>query len=88
MKKTITMKRIVLVCLLISNALNVYYQKKPVSPYLRIRVMDLDKEVGRQVVVDWEDGQYLGHPTTVLLDDDKTILVVYPKGHGQGEIVY
>jgi Neuraminidase (sialidase) len=38
------------------------------------------------VVVDREAGQYLGHPTTVLLEDGKTILVVYPKGHGKGAI--
>ena len=35
-----------------------------------------------------EAGQYLGHPTTVLLEDGKTILCVYPKGHGRGAIVY
>jgi len=40
------------------------------------------------VVVDREEGQYLGHPTTVLLEDGKTILTIYPKGHGRGEIVY
>ena len=56
-------------------------------PYLRIPIVDLDRETFRQVVVDREDGQYLGHPTTALLDDGKTILVVYPKGHGRGAIV-
>ena len=40
------------------------------------------------VVVDREQGQYLGHPTTVLLEDGQTILCVYPKGHGRGAIVY
>jgi len=50
--------------------------------------IDLDQETFRQVVVDREEGQYLGHPTTVLLEDGKTILIVYPKGHGRGEIVY
>src|SRR5262249_7943568 len=34
-----------------------------------------------------EPGQYLGHPTTVLLEDHKTLLAVYPKGHGRGAIV-
>ena len=33
-------------------------------------------------------GQYLGHPTTCLLEDGKTMLCVYPKGHGRGAIVY
>jgi hypothetical protein len=38
--------------------------------------------------VDREAGQYLGHPTTVLLEDGRTMLIVYPKGHGRGAIVY
>ena len=52
-----------------------------------IPLVDLaDREAGR-VVVDRESGQYLGHPTTVLLEDGKTIIAVYPKGHGRGAIV-
>jgi hypothetical protein len=51
-------------------------------------VLDLDTDASRQVIVDREPGQYLGHPTTVLLEDGKTILCVYPKGHGRGAIVY
>ncbi|MBM3965169.1 MAG: exo-alpha-sialidase [Planctomycetes bacterium] len=50
--------------------------------------IDLDSESQRQVVVDRESGQYLGHPTTLLLEDGKTILCVYPKGHGKGPIIY
>jgi len=57
------------------------------TPYLRIPVIDLDNETFRQVVVDKEEGQFLGHVTTVVLEDGKTILAVYPKGHGRGEIV-
>ncbi len=51
-------------------------------------LIDLDKANERQVVVDREKGQYLGHPTTLLLEDGKTILCVYPKGHGKGPILY
>lgn len=54
----------------------------------RPTILDLDDQVYRQVVVDREAGQYLGHPTTCLLEDGKTILCVYPKGHGGGAIVY
>ena len=50
--------------------------------------IDLNDQVHRQVVVDREAGQYLGHPTTCLLEDGRTILCVYPKGHGRGAIVY
>ncbi len=52
------------------------------------KTIDLDDQFYRQVVVDHEPGQYLGHPTTCLLEDGKTILCVYPKGHGRGGIVY
>lgn len=48
---------------------------------------DLSAEETRRVVVDRQEGQYLGHVSTVLLEDGKTILAVYPKGHGKGEIV-
>jgi len=53
-----------------------------------IPVIDLAGETHRQVVVDREAKQYLGHPTTVLLEDGKTMLIVYPKGHGKGAIQY
>ncbi|MEA3402498.1 MAG: sialidase family protein, partial [Armatimonadota bacterium] len=52
-----------------------------------IPLIDLDGEEHRQVGVDREPGQYLGHPTTVLLEDNRTMICVYPKGHGGGAIV-
>lgn len=52
-----------------------------------VPLLDLAGQRHRQTVVDREQGQYLGHPTTVLLQDGKTIVVVYPKGHGRGPIV-
>jgi hypothetical protein len=58
------------------------------SPAFSIPVVDLNADSARQVVVDREPGQYLGHPTTLLLEDGRTILCVYPKGHGKGPIVY
>ncbi len=59
----------------------------PEGPFT-IPTIDLDSDSARQVVVDREKDQYLGHPTTCLLEDGKTILCVYPKGHGRGPIVY
>lgn len=56
------------------------------APGYTLPVVDLAGETQRQVVVDREAGQYLGHPTTVLLEDGKTILCVYPRGHGKGAI--
>ncbi len=52
-----------------------------------IPLIDLAGQTRRQVIVDREAGQYLGHPTTVLLEDGKTIVCVYPKGHGAGAVV-
>jgi hypothetical protein len=52
-----------------------------------IPLIDLAGETNRQVIVDREPGQYLGHPSTVLLEDGRTILCVYPKGHGKGALV-
>ena len=55
----------------------------------KISVEDLSGKHGdNQIIVDREKGQYLGHPTTCLLEDGKTILCVYPKGHGKGAIIY
>ena len=53
-----------------------------------IPTVDISQEAHRQVIVDREQGQYLGHPSTLLLPDNKTILIAYPKGHGRGAIVY
>ena len=51
-----------------------------------IPLVDLASDAKRQILVDREEGQYLGHPTTVLLEDGHTVLCVYPKGHGKGAI--
>jgi hypothetical protein len=59
----------------------------PVSRGYTIPLVDLAADAARQVVVDREPGQYLGHPTTVLLEDGRTLIAVYPKGHGRGAIV-
>ncbi|MFP6884495.1 MAG: sialidase family protein [Roseibacillus sp.] len=53
-----------------------------------ITVIDLATDSERITLVDREKGQYLGHVSTCLLDDGKTILTVYPKGHGRGAIIY
>jgi hypothetical protein len=62
-------------------------QQAAVSRGYSIPLLDLAGETQRQVIVDREPGQYLGHPTTVLLEDKRTIITVYPKGHGKGAIM-
>ena len=53
----------------------------------KLQWLDLNEDTKRQIVVDREPGQYLGHPTTVLLDGRQQMICVYPKGHGRGPIV-
>jgi BNR repeat-like domain len=60
---------------------------QPAAGQSHIQLIDIAADTHHQVVVDREAGQYLGHPTTVLLEDGRTMLVVYPKGHGKGPIV-
>lgn len=52
-----------------------------------ILLLDFSTATDRQTVVDREAGQYPGHPTTVLLEDGKTMLCIYSKGHGKGAIL-
>ncbi|MGE4633451.1 MAG: sialidase family protein [Planctomycetota bacterium] len=61
---------------------------KPLPPGYTIPVVDLTDDVDGVITIDREKGQYLGHPSAVLLEDDQTVLCVYPKGHGKGAIVY
>lgn len=56
-------------------------------PGYTVPIVDISGETNRQVVVDRESGQYLGHPGTVLLEDGRTLLTVYPKGHGRGALI-
>lgn len=81
------MKPRLLSCLVLAfaSALNA---ADPAPRGYSIPVVDISGEKERQVIVDQEKGQYLGHPTTVLLEDGKTLLIVFPKGHGRGAIVY
>lgn len=53
---------------------------------LGVPTLDLAVDTTLPIVVDREPGQYLGHPTTVLLEDGRTIVAVYPRGHGQGAV--
>jgi len=52
-----------------------------------IPYLDISGETNRQIVIDEEANQYLGHPTTLLLDNQTTLFTVYPKGHGKGALV-
>ncbi|MCB9884274.1 MAG: exo-alpha-sialidase [Planctomycetes bacterium] len=51
------------------------------------RWLDLEGDVARQVTVRRVPRRYLGHPTTVLLPDGRSMLCVHPEGHGRGPIV-
>lgn len=51
-----------------------------------IPMVDLASEDGLFTTVERRRG-YLGHPSTVLLRDGKTLLVAYPDGHGRGNLI-
>jgi hypothetical protein len=53
-----------------------------------LKKIDLNSDESRQVTLDRDPKQYLGHPTTLLLEDGRTILCVYPEGHGKGPVIY
>jgi len=85
------MKKVLLLLAIVMLAASACTKEAPWTGYISrgyaIPLVDLAAETERQVVVDREPGQYLGHPTTVLLEDGRTIVAVYPKGHGRGQIV-
>lgn len=58
----------------------------PLSNERVLPQLDLAGEVERQTVVERIPGQYLGHVSTLTLDDGG-ILATYPEGHGRGAIV-
>lgn len=60
---------------------------RQLEPGYTLPVIDLAGQSDRQFIVDRQAGQYLGHPTTLLVNDGKSILCVYPKGHGKGAVV-
>ena len=47
-----------------------------------IKYVDLSEDRDNQFLVDKEEGQYLGHPDSVLLEDG-TIYTFIPKGMGK-----
>ena len=80
-------RALAIACLTLTPAQTSGSQPPAVRRNYTIPLLDLAHQKHRQIIVDREPGQYLGHPTTVLLEDGKTILIVYPKGHGRGALV-
>ncbi len=51
-----------------------------------IPMLDLAKDDALFSTVERREG-YLGHPSTVLFRDGRTLLVAYPDGHGRGNLI-
>lgn len=52
-----------------------------------IPYLDLAGDTSRQVIVDQRENRYLGHTSTLLLEDGQTILCAYHLGHGSYPMV-
>ena len=52
-----------------------------------MKFFDLNNDKFRQIIVDKEEGQFLGQVSSAMLEDGQTIIAVYPKCHGRGSIV-
>jgi len=48
--------------------------------------IDLNNNTDLQFIVDKDPVEYYGHPSSVLLDDGKTITMMYLNGHAYGEL--
>lgn len=62
---------------------------EPTSPLSRsytIPMVDMNQQVNYFVIVALEPGQYLGHPSTVLFADSRTMLAAFPTAHGKGNL--
>ncbi|MDB4541163.1 exo-alpha-sialidase, partial [Akkermansiaceae bacterium] len=75
--------------LLLSGSESDAEEQAPPARNYSIPVLDLSNQQSFHTIVakdiDKAD-QYLGHPSTVLLDDQKTILAAFPTGHGRGSL--
>lgn len=47
-----------------------------------IPLIDISAETSRQVIVDRDSTKYFGHPSTLLMPDDKTMYCAYSLNHG------
>ena len=84
--RALTVIALALGTLLASNCMSLDLHDRARLRERSLTLVDLAHDATRRSIVDREPTQYLGHPTTVLLDDGKTLLCAYPEGHGRGAI--
>ena len=66
------------ILILLVNSLAVNAQEKQALP-----VVDISNETNRHVVIAaGTESVYLGHPTTLLMPDHKTMFCMWSRGHG------
>ena len=73
-------------CLIAMLSLAPLAEAEDVRRDYSIPMLDLTKADSLFSTVERRKG-YLGHPSTVLLRDGKTLLVSYPDGHGRGNLI-
>jgi len=50
--------------------------------------IDLNKRTDLQIVISKDPKIYMGHPSSVLLDDGKTMVMMYLNQHGRGKMMW
>jgi len=61
---------------------------KAASRGFSIPQIDLNDRTDLQSVISKHDVTYMGHPSSVLLDDNKTMIMAYLDKHGRGNIMW
>ena len=64
--------------------------KYPLAKYrgFSIPQIDLNDRTDLQIVISKDPKIYMGHPSSVLLDDGKTIVMMYLDHHGRGRLMW
>jgi len=71
---------------LVTHAAGMKPYEGELSTGFTIPQIDLNDRQDMQVVVCKDPDVYMGHPSSVLLDDDKTMVIAYLDRHGRGRI--
>jgi len=83
---------LILAVILLTGACGSAAKKKPVPepkyPAFSIPQIDLNDRQDLQIVISKRPDTYMGHPSSVLLDDGKTMIMMCLDRHGRGNLMW